>query len=134
MNKNSNMNGFTLIEIMITVSIILILSSIGVPIYRGYLDDAKINLAKQNLNSIYLAETDYFFENNEYYLSGSACGDHNTSITNYLFQGQKIIGDDYFNFCIIPNNDGYEAKASEISGNTEVSIDHLNNLTINTTG
>lgn len=131
MNKYTNMRGFTLIEIMVTVSIILILSSIGVPIYRGYLDDSKITLAKQNLNSIYLAETNYFYENNEYYLSGTTCGDHNILIINNLFQGQKIIGNDYFEFCIINNNDGYKAKAIEISGNTEVSIDHLNNITIN---
>ena len=49
-----NENGFTLIEILITVSLILILSSIGVPIYNGYIKESKINLAKSNLNSIYL--------------------------------------------------------------------------------
>ena len=88
--------GFTLIEVMVTVSIIVVLSSIGIPIYKGYLKDAKIGLAKNNLNNIYLAETNYYFVNNEYFYSGSTCGDHNTNIISNLFNNQKIIETDKF--------------------------------------
>lgn len=126
-----NIKGFTLIEIMITVSIILILTSIGVPIYKGYLTDARIKLARQNLNSIYLAESNYFFENNEFYYSGSACGDHNNSITNTLFHGEKIISTDNFTFCITKTNNGYKALASQITGNIKAIINNLNNFSIN---
>ena len=122
-------NGFTLIETMITVSLIVILGSIGIPIYKGYLEDSKISLAKQNLHSIYLAETNYFYENNTYYFSGITCGDHNVSIITNLFQGQSLIAKDNFNFCIIKIADGYEAVATEINGKNKITIDHLKNIT-----
>lgn len=131
MNTRLKIRGFTLIETMVTVSIILILTAVGIPIYTGYLSDAKVNLAKNSLNSIYLAQTNYYFENNEYYSSGETCGNHNGSIINNLFHGEKVISTDNFIFCIIKNNSGYEAQATQIKGNNQVTIDHLKNITIN---
>lgn len=130
MNLIQNKRGFTLIEIMITVSIILILTSVGIPIYKGYLDEARINLARQNLNSIYLAETNYFFENNEYYISGKTCGDHNTSIENNLFNNENLINGENYYFCIMENNDGYKATANQISGPRKITIDNLKNVVL----
>lgn len=129
MIKNTNVKGFTLIEIMITVSIVLILASIGVPIYKGYLTDARLNLAKQNLKSIYLAESNYYFENNKYFYGGNTCDDHSASIQSILFNGENNISSENFTFCIVKNNEGYQATASQKNGNIKVSIDHLNNLT-----
>ena len=117
---------------MLTLSITLILTAVGIPIYRGYLSDAKVNLAKNNLNSIYLAETNYYFDNNKYYSTGETCGDHNSSIIDNLFQGERVISTDIFNFCIIRNNGGYTAHAIQIKGGNQVTIDHLKNLTMNT--
>lgn len=41
------MKGFTLIELLIVVSIIGILSAIGIPIYQGYMATARINMANE---------------------------------------------------------------------------------------
>ena len=123
-----NSSGFTLMEIMIAVGLVLTLSAVGIPIYTGYISNAKIDLAKQNLNSIYLAELNYYHENYEYFITGTTCGNHNNLITNSLFYGEKLINNDYFNFCIIKSAGGYIAKAIEKNGDQEISIDNLNNL------
>ena len=117
---------------MVTVSIILVLSSIGIPVYKGYITNAKIELGKQNLNNIFLAQSNYFFENNEYYFSGSTCDNHNSLITKFLFGEQNLIATDNFNFCIIKLNNGYKAIATEKKGKTQITIDHLNNIYIKT--
>lgn len=122
-------SGFTLIEILITVSLILILSSIGIPIYNGYVKDSKINLAKTNLNSIYLAEINYFYENHRYYYSGTTCGNHNELLIQELFLGEAVIKKDIFNFCVMENGDGFLAKAIFENGN-EITIDNMNILKV----
>lgn len=129
MNKLISNKGFTLIEMLIAVSLVLILSSIGIPIYRGYIKNSKIDLAKNILSSIYLAEINYFYENHQYYITGTTCGNHNEALINNLFFGEAVINKELFKFCVLQNNNGFMAKAIGYN-NQEITIDHKNNLQI----
>jgi prepilin-type N-terminal cleavage/methylation domain-containing protein len=49
MRKNKS---FTLIELLIVVAIIGILAGVGIPMYNGYMEKAKINASQANLDNL----------------------------------------------------------------------------------
>ena len=61
-------NGFTLIEMLITLAILGIVAAIAIPSYNGYITTAKMSEAQNNLAAIRLAQEEYFLENNNYFL------------------------------------------------------------------
>ena len=67
LSKVNTSEGFTLLELMITVAIIAILAAVSIPAYRGYIDAAKMTEAHNNLAAIRLAQEEYFLEKNEYF-------------------------------------------------------------------
>ncbi len=56
------LKGFTLVELVITIAIVIILSVISVPIYRGYTDKAKYAEGYALLGTILSAQKSYFSE------------------------------------------------------------------------
>ena len=127
--KTLTNKGFTLIEMLIAVSLVLILSAIGIPMYNGYIKSSKMDLAKSNLGTIYLAEINHFYENHKYYITGTTCGNHNEALINNLFSGEAVINKDSFSFCVLQSGYGFLAKAMG-DNNQEITIDHNNNLQV----
>jgi type IV pilus assembly protein PilE len=66
--------GFTLIELVIVIVIIGILSTIAVPIYRGYTRRAMASEGKALVGAIAQAEKAYLVEHNSYLAVGTATG------------------------------------------------------------
>ena len=60
-------NGFTLIEVMITVVILAILSAIAIPAYQGYISTSRRAEGHNNLAALQLAEEEFYLENNNYF-------------------------------------------------------------------
>ncbi|MDY6863559.1 MAG: prepilin-type N-terminal cleavage/methylation domain-containing protein [Thermodesulfobacteriota bacterium] len=59
MRRKQEEKGFTLIELLIVVIIIGILTAVGVPLYMGYVKDAKVSSAKAVIGTIVNAEKAY---------------------------------------------------------------------------
>jgi prepilin-type N-terminal cleavage/methylation domain-containing protein len=68
LNKNfSNKLGFTLIELLVVIAIIGIIGAVGIPWYQGYKTQTKEKQAINNLESIKLAQTEYYRDRDNYY-------------------------------------------------------------------
>ncbi len=89
---SKKIHGFTLVELVITIAIVIILSVISVPIYRGYVDKAKWSEAYATLGTILSAQKAYFSENGCFYKRGTSWG--YTSYDEVL--GIDIRGNKYF--------------------------------------
>ena len=61
--------GFTIVELLVVVAIIGILSAIGVVSYNGYVSGSKKTAAENTIQQIALAQTEYYSNNGEYFLS-----------------------------------------------------------------
>ena len=63
--RKSN-NGFTLVELMITVAILGVLAAVAIPAYSNYINRAKQADAIIGLKAAQMAQEQYFSENNAY--------------------------------------------------------------------
>lgn len=87
--------GFTLIELMIVVTVIGILAAIAIPVYRGYVREAHLNEAKPYLLDIASKERSYKVRNGVYCCSG---GNMNETV---LTTGLNLDLNSTGNFCFV---------------------------------
>lgn len=76
-------NGFTLIELMVTVAIVGILSAIAVPAYNSYVVRGKLSEVGASLSNARLNQEQYFADNRNYGTASGACGAVPANITNF---------------------------------------------------
>jgi prepilin-type N-terminal cleavage/methylation domain-containing protein len=95
MLRASRQGGFTLIELMIVVTIIGILATIAVPVYRGYVRQAHLAEAKPYLLEIASKERGYKARNGTYCCSGGTLNE--TTLSSGLNLDLNGTG----NFCFV---------------------------------
>ncbi|MBN2493558.1 MAG: prepilin-type N-terminal cleavage/methylation domain-containing protein [Deltaproteobacteria bacterium] len=58
--------GFTLVELMVVVAIVGILAAVAIPSFLGYIKDARLSEAIENVQSIMVAEQAYYNNHHQY--------------------------------------------------------------------
>lgn len=95
MHTSLRHKGYTLIELMITLGIIGVLSTIAIPAYEGYISSSKSGVAKTNARSLAGFEDTYFYENDTYYAGTYDPGGDVTSLPSNISWRPEGDKDDY---------------------------------------
>jgi type IV pilus assembly protein PilE len=90
--QRSNVRGFTLIEVMITVAIIGILASVALPAYTDYLRRGQLPQAFTYLSDYRIKLEQYYQDNRNYGSSG--CGTGGTTTINFV----PVVNPRFFEF------------------------------------
>jgi len=76
-------HGFTLVELMTTVAILAVVTSIAIPAYRGYITTSHKTECQNEVAAIRLAEEEYFLDNNAYFPGGDVTTLQKNSVSIY---------------------------------------------------
>lgn len=114
--KSSHNQGFTLIELMITVAIIGILASIALPAYQNYVRQARRADAMASLLDLQAQQERWRVNNTTYAATGSL----------------TVPASDYYTFTVTSNTaTAYTLTASAITGTTQADDTGCTTLTVN---
>lgn len=106
--------GFSLIELLTVVAIIGIITAVGIVAYTGYVSAARRTTAENAMMQIALAQTEYYSNIGQYFITTSTICDVNTSnsIENILFDEGDIITDESgYYMCIVEKGFSYKIIA-----------------------
>ncbi|UCE88256.1 MAG: prepilin-type N-terminal cleavage/methylation domain-containing protein [Pseudomonadota bacterium] len=67
MTKANQIQGLTLIEMMVTIAVLGIIAAIAIPAYTGYIATARMTEGQNEIAAIRLAQEEFFLENNTYF-------------------------------------------------------------------
>lgn len=82
--------GFTLVEIMIAVAILAIISAIAIPLYQGYVTEARFGTAMKDIRQMQLILDDLASDNDLMALDGNSTAERGA----YMGAGGNLVLDD----------------------------------------
>jgi len=106
--------GFTLIELMMALTIVVILTAIAIPAYRGYISTAREAEGHNNLAA------EYFLENHSYFDGANTAAIQNNSAGLWTATGSDGVIN--FDYAVSLSGGGYTATATGTGGKVPTSV------------
>ena len=117
--------GFTLIELMITVVIVAILASVAVPSYQNQMQKARRADAYDCLLNAAQRQENFFYQNNTYASTVDALG----------MTAQSCGDGDYYELAVTTGNaTSYLLTASRVAGSPQIKDTRCGDLTLSSAG
>jgi len=121
-------SAFSLIEVLVVVAIIGILSAVGLVSYKGYVSSSKTSAVKSAMQTISLAQSEYYSNEGSYYIQeeSGVCAMSSTTSDNIetnLMGGGDVIAENVgYEMCTETSGSGYIIRAS--NGTITKTLDH----------
>jgi type IV pilus assembly protein PilE len=112
--------GFTLIELMMALTIVVILTAIAVPAYKNYISTARETEGHNNLAALQMAQEEYYLENNAYFAGADTATLQTNS--NGLWTATGSDGVINFDYAVTLSGGGYTATATGNSSKVPASV------------
>lgn len=132
--KPRQSSGYTLMELLVTLTLVAIIAAIAIPQYQGYIEGSHDSNAQNGLRTIYVQQQEHMSDNNIYYANsnGTCNSDQTNNIHTNLFNGDVILDNSNFNFCIHYQGSADNTFVARAIHNTDgrfFEIDHTNATT-----
>jgi len=118
--KQTKHTGFTLIEVMITLTILAIITAIAIPAYRGYISTARESEGHNNLAALQMAEEEFFLENHAYFSGANTAAIEANSAGLWTVTGSDGVIN--FDYAVSLSGGGYTATATGTGGKVPTSV------------
>ena len=113
-------HGYTLIEVMIALTILAIITAIAIPAYRGYISTAREAEGHNNLAALQMAEEEFFLENNAYFAGANTAALQSNSAGLWTATGSDGVIN--FDYAVALSAGGYVATATGTGGKVPASV------------
>lgn len=135
MRHRQRRRGYTLLELMIVVTIMGVLIAVPAPMFGRAIEQPKLDVAASNIRSIWAAERLYYLEKGRYGALSDLAAD---TLAADLVDPSILSGTAFYSYTVSPSADGQAfvatavRPASSVCSGT-VSIDQAGNLSWNVT-
>lgn len=120
-------SGYTLVELMITVAIISIITAIAIPVYEGYIAEARLGAARANADSLRLFMEEFNLNNGTYQANNTNAGAGCTAAGgNYTQHGATTELEDCFGWRPDGDNDLFTYSVVADASSWSVVVEHTN--------
>ncbi len=128
--ERKKVKGFTLVELVVVIAIVIILSVISVPIYRAYVDKAKTSEGYALLGAILSAQKAYYSEHGNFLRHTESAG----YTSNEPVLGIDARGNKYFTWFHSGEFSGLQMFRARVEKSSDInSTSRWLTLTYNTT-
>jgi prepilin-type N-terminal cleavage/methylation domain-containing protein len=132
-HRRRRRRGYTLLELMIVVTIMGVLIAVPAPMFGRAIEQPKLDVAASNVRSIWAAERFYYLETGKY---GSLADLAADTLASDLVDPTVLNGTAFYSYSVAPSADGQSfvatavRPASSVCSGT-VTIDQAGNLACN---